>query len=211
MEKKEKYICISVNSLFKGILIVVLIMTAVFVLFLPRTDLFKGSLVQPEGLKDEPAEVQQIEAGSIVIEYLKEKDEIDVKSASKAVSLGKMAFKIVKEPVEISGITLELEGDVNREAFENILLKFNNEKVENVEFIWLRENSLFIDLVQVPLKVSEHGEIELFADIATNAAGKRGGFHFIEVIAKGLDSGKEITNIGLNGTLDPVPLFINFE
>ncbi|MFC1655975.1 hypothetical protein ACFL3C_03835 [Patescibacteria group bacterium] len=211
MEKKQKYICISTNSLFKGILIAIVLVAAVFVLFLPRTDLFKGSLIQTKGPVEEPIEVQEIEAGSIVVEYLKERDEIEVKSGSSAISLGKLAFKVGEESVEVSGITLELEGDASPEMFEGMSLNFNNEKVEKAEFVWLSKTSLFIDLVGVPFEVVEYGEIELFADIAENASEKRAGFHFVEVIAQGVNSNKEITNVGVNGMLDPVPLFINLK
>lgn len=211
MEKKEKYICISINSLFKGILAIVILAGAIFVLFLPRTDLFKGSLIRTEEPVQEQVKVEEKEAGSIVVEYIKQEDEIDVESGAKDVSLSKMAFKAGEEPVEISGITLELEGNANRETFANMYLSFNNERMENVEFIWLSDSSLFIDIVNDPLEVTEYAEIEFFADLTGNESEKRFGFHFVEVVAEGIDSGKEITNVGLNGTLDPVPLFINFK
>lgn len=211
MDKKEKYICISLNSVIKGILITVVLVAAVFVLLLPRTDLFKGSLIQTNGPKQEQNEVGEVEAGSIVVEYLKETDEVTVQSGSKGVSLGKFAFKPGIEPVELSAITLEMEGSAGNREFENLSLNFNGNKVENADFMWVSESSLFIDLVDESLKVTDYGEIELISDISVEAKGKKAGFHFVEVIAKGETSMKGVTNVGLNGTLDPVPLFINFK
>ena len=198
-KKDKKVICISVSAIYKFLLVIGIVAVATVVMLLPRTDLFKGSVI----------ESQDVEESTIVIEYLKDKDEIVVPNGSSGVSVSKIGLKVGNGPVEIKGITFELEGTMNSTSFENFYMNLDGEEVQNVEYR-KGSQSLFIDLLENPIIVRNYSEIELKADIIDAKSGDTSSLHFSEIIAENR-AGNEVTSIGINGSFDPAPLLIGIK
>jgi hypothetical protein len=199
-KQNKKRICISVSAIYKFLLIIGIVAVATVVMLLPRTDLFKGSVI----------ESQDVEESTIVVEYLKDNDEVVVPNGSSGVSVSKIGLKVGNGLVEIRGITFELEGTMNSTSFDNFHMNLDGKEVEYAEYrtgTRMGTPFIFIDLLENPIVVGNYAEIELKADIADANSGDTLSFHFSEIIAANR-AGNEVTSIGINGSFDPAPLLI---
>lgn len=175
--------------------IILIVVSVAVILLIPQGTRFQGALIQPQ--------IQQPEEknGAIVVEYEKEADEIKVDLDSENVVLGKYTIKAENEPIEITAITLELEGNTNKESFGELFL----EDRDNVDFIWTSSTTLLVDLSGNSLIVDESAVITLLTEKLNVKTGDSSAFHFIDAVATGLGTDEKITSLGVDGMLDPVP------
>lgn len=192
------------SVVFKLVLVAVVIVAAAVVLFLPRTEFFKGAFIQSQQkeLKEAPKE-----PASIVIHYLKDEKEKEVKIGSKNVHVFSADVIIENEPVEITGFALELEGEASLSNLECIV---NNKLISNTDFTWLNSNSLLVDLSGNPQKIEKSGKLEVLGTVVNARADSSLRMHLADIKAKGTQTGSSITNIGVNSEAGPSPQTLRF-
>jgi hypothetical protein len=192
IQKGKVCICVKpVHILF----IFLIVVSVAVILLLPQGTRFQGALIQPQ------TQQQEQEIGTVVVEYVKDADEVRVEVGSENVILGRLGFQVKNEPVEITAITMELEGNTNNESFEGLSLK----DYENIDFVWLSSSKLLIDLSANPLIIDEYFEVTLQTKSLNVDNGSSSAFHFIDAVATGLKTGEIVTSLGINGALDPMP------
>lgn len=198
----------------KVTLTTIIIVTAIVVLFLPRTEYFKGALMPAEM----PERTQIIDESinpditnnpaSIVFHYIENEDDREVEMQETDVLLFGAEVVIENEPVQITGVKFALEGDA---SIDNLQLNINDKTVPDIDFMFLDSNTLLADLSSNQQIIEDSVKLELFGDVDQGEAGDILRIHMMDIIAKGLMTGANITNIGINGTADPSPLTLRFN
>lgn len=191
-------------------LIAIVLATAVVVLFLPRTEFFKGALI-PAGIPQETVDLDTVaellEPASIVIHYTSNEDDIEVEIEDAGVLLFSAEIVVENEPVQVTGVRFELEGDASINNFE---FRIDGESVSDVNFMFLDSGALLADLSSNPQTIDNLATMELFGDIVDAEAESVLRIHVTNVVARGAVTGSGITNVGINSEIYPYPLTLRF-
>jgi hypothetical protein len=105
---------------------------------------------------------------------------------------------------------MEVDGDVNKENFNNLELFIDKDKIEQVEFLWKGESSLIIDFAENPVQIDGLSRIEVQAELQKINQNETFKVHFININSEGLETGRNISNIGVLGGPEPTPKTIKF-
>jgi len=168
-----------------------------------KGDYFKGSLQNvPETNTHTSADTN---TGTLVVEYVKIPDKNEIQIGAKEESLGKYLFKVKNEPLAVTALTFEMEGNVVKENFVNLKLRIGDRNIENPEFLWTDGNSLLVDLSAENIELKDDTEVFLIGDISTGEVGQMFAFHFVDIDSKGTSSGMKIGSVGVNGSVTPMP------
>lgn len=192
------------SVILKIVLIVVVVFAAAFVLFLPRTEFFQGALMQTRQIQTREA---PSEPAAIVLHYIKDESEKEVKIGSKNVHLFSADLNIKNEPVEITGLTVEIEGEASLSNLECIV---NNTLISAAEFTYLNSNQLLVDLSGNPQTIEGEGRIEILGTVVNAKSGQILRMHLADISATGELTGENITNVGINNEAYPEPRTIRF-
>lgn len=199
--QKQKTFTFSVT--LNIILIIVVLLGLVYIFVQPDISNFQGSSFT---IEDDLRPAAEAKAGAITIEY--NYDEPKINDQEYVIS----SFNITNdyEPALIYGVNLELEGDLNQENFEDLKVFIDKEELEKVEFLWKGDSSLIVNFLEDPVEVDGLSRFELHASIISAQNQDSIKVHFINLNSEGLETGQNITNIGVLGGPDPTPLIINF-
>ncbi len=200
MQKLKTY---TFSVILNIVLIVIVLLGLAFIFVQPDLSNLQGASFT---VQSPSAAQEETFTGAVTIEYNYD----DFKINDQKYIIGSFNVMNEYEPILVYGLNLELEGEIDKENLNNLELFIDKEKIENVDFLWKGESSLIVDFAESPIEINGLSRIEIQTELKEINQNKSLKVHFININSEGLETGRNISNIGVLGGPEPTPKTITF-